>query len=137
MSTGGRVGAVVGALLYGGSLFTVWCTTGSGTGLFGRPVSPVLIERFGVDYPIQCLAAAAALAVAAALTATRVAPRVGTLAALAVAAGASVRLVVGEHRPSSVGEVWLHGSWGLALAALAAWLVTGCSVAVARRKRKR
>jgi hypothetical protein len=104
-------------------------------GLFGRPNSPVLIERFGVDYPLQGLGGLAVLAAAAALIATSVAPRIGAVAAGTVALSASVRLVVGDHQPSDVGTVWLHRSWGVAGAAAAAWLVAGCGVAVARHLR--
>ena len=134
MTIAGRAVAVTGALAYGGSLFTVWTTTGSGVGLFGRPTSPVLIERLGVDYPLEGLAGAAVLAAAAALTATRRMPRIATAAAALVATAATVRLVLGDHRPSSIGTVWLHGSWGAALAALSAWAVVGASIAAARRR---
>jgi hypothetical protein len=100
--------------------------------LFRRPNSPVEIERYGIDHAVLGLGGAAVLLVGALLAATDYAPRAGALLAAVVAATATVRLVVGEHRSSSVGEVWLHGSWGLLGAAVAAWVVTACALLLGR-----
>lgn len=116
-----RVVAGLAWLAFGSTLFGIWCRTGSGVSLMGRPTSSVVVERFGVDYKLTGIGSFVVYGIGIGFAVFGRHPRVGAALVVLAALLTTFRVVVGDHQSYGSEELSLRPGLALLAASGLAW----------------